>query len=111
MAFTFLGMPIKERDGARFGGKVCSYKGPTLSSSTATAPLVSRNGNEYEYLHAYMILYTSFGNQSLYTTKVMVVYLLFYPVQYMIVSAITHDPSTNSTLPSSCRHSICNTLE
>jgi hypothetical protein len=50
--FTFLGMPTKEREGASAGGKVCSYKGPTLSSSTATIPLVSRNGNVYEYLHA-----------------------------------------------------------
>ncbi|KAK3042698.1 hypothetical protein RJ639_000756 [Escallonia herrerae] len=43
-------MPIKDREGAIDGGKVCSYKGPTLSSSTTTIPLVSRNGNEYEYL-------------------------------------------------------------
>ena len=42
---------MKEREGAREGGNVCSYKGPTLSSSTATIPLVSRNGNVYEYLH------------------------------------------------------------
>jgi len=38
-------MPIKERDGASDGGKVCSYNGPTLSSSTTTIPLVSRKGN------------------------------------------------------------------
>lgn len=43
--FTFLGMPIKERDGASDGGKVCSYKGPTLLSSITTIPLVSRKGN------------------------------------------------------------------
>uniref|UniRef100_A0A2P2N6Q1 Uncharacterized protein n=1 Tax=Rhizophora mucronata TaxID=61149 RepID=A0A2P2N6Q1_RHIMU len=61
----FLGMPIKDREGARDGGNVCSYKGPTLSSSTANIPLVSRNGNLYEY-----------------------------PVQYMIASATTPDPST-----------------
>jgi hypothetical protein len=42
--FTFLGMPAKERDGASDGGKVCSYKGPTLSFSTTTIPLVSRKG-------------------------------------------------------------------
>lgn len=48
---TFLGMPIKDKEGAREGGKVCSYKGPTLSSSIATIPLVSRNGNVYEYLN------------------------------------------------------------
>ena len=47
---TFLGMPIKERDGASDGGKVCSKRGPTLLSSTTTIPLVSRNGNVYEYL-------------------------------------------------------------
>lgn len=33
-------MPIKEREGASDGGKVCSYNGPTLSSSTTTIPLV-----------------------------------------------------------------------
>lgn len=44
-------MPIKDKEGASDGGKVCSYKGPTLSSSTATIPLVSRKGNVYEYLH------------------------------------------------------------
>lgn len=47
---TFLGMPTKDRDGASDGGNVCSYKGPTLSSSVATIRLVSRNGNEHEYL-------------------------------------------------------------
>lgn len=47
-------MPTKEREGASEGGKVCSYKGPTLSSSTTTIPLVSRNGNEYEYLHTHL---------------------------------------------------------
>ena len=46
-------MPTKDRDGAREGGKVCSYNGPTLSSSTVTIPLVSRNGKEYEYLHMF----------------------------------------------------------
>ena len=50
---TFLGMPIKERDGASDGGKVCSKIGPTLLSSTATIPLVSRNGKVYEYLQMY----------------------------------------------------------
>ena len=49
---TFLGMPIKEREGASVGGKVCSKRGPTLPSSTTTIPLVSRNGNEYAYLHS-----------------------------------------------------------
>ena len=43
-------MPTKDREGAKDGGKVCSYNGPTLSSSTVTIPLVSRNGKEYEYL-------------------------------------------------------------
>lgn len=47
-------MPTKEREGASEGGKVCSYKGPTLSSSTTTIPLVSRNGNEYEYLYTHL---------------------------------------------------------
>lgn len=51
MVCTFLGMPTKEREGASDGGKVCSYKGPTLPSSKLTIPLVSRNGNEYVYLH------------------------------------------------------------
>lgn len=46
-------MPKKEREGESDGGKVCSYKGPTLPSSADTIPLVSRNGNEYEYLHKY----------------------------------------------------------
>jgi len=39
-------MPIKERGGASNGGKVCSYRGPTLLSSTTTIPLVSRKGKE-----------------------------------------------------------------
>jgi len=37
-------MPIKVRDGESKGWKVCSYKGPTLSSSITTIPLVSRKG-------------------------------------------------------------------
>ena len=47
-------MPIKEREGASVGGKVCSKRGPTLPSSTTTIPLVSRNGNEYAYLHSFI---------------------------------------------------------
>lgn len=48
--YTFRGMPINEREGAKDGGNVCSYKGPTRSSSTTTIPFESRNGNAYEYL-------------------------------------------------------------
>ena len=33
--------------------------------------------------------------------------LITYPVQYMIVSAVKQEPSTNTTRPSSCRESIC----
>ena len=93
---TFLGMPTKDREGARDGGKVCSYNGPTLSSSTPTIPLVSRNGKAYEYLH--MVHSTLLlGNLGLNYYE----FHLHYPVQYMMVSAMTQDPSTNTTRPSS----------
>jgi len=39
-------MPRRESEGASDGGKVCSYKGPTLLSSTTTIPFVSRKGKE-----------------------------------------------------------------
>lgn len=53
---TFRGMPINESEGAKEGGNVCSYKGPTRSSSTTTIPFVSRNGNAYEYLQNEMTI-------------------------------------------------------
>lgn len=37
--------------------------------------------------------------------------LPFYPVQYIIESAMIHEPSVNKTPPSSCNDSICNVLD